>query len=70
MFSTLTASRDNYDLEQVRMIPSYAMRTWTAPSLEPQTIIFRTDDGSLIPRTLVFQENKGLLTMLPEWSKS
>jgi hypothetical protein len=37
------------------------MRTWTASSLEPQTILFRTDHRSPLSRTLIFQQKKGLL---------
>lgn len=38
------------------------MRTWTASSLEPQTILFRTDHRSPISRTLIFQQKKGLIS--------
>ncbi|CZR61863.1 uncharacterized protein PAC_11760 [Phialocephala subalpina] len=58
--SKLTACRDNYDLGQVQLNPSYALRTWTAPSLEPQTINFRTDQNSPFSRTLVFHQNKDM----------
>ncbi|KAF8865685.1 hypothetical protein BDZ45DRAFT_736257 [Acephala macrosclerotiorum] len=54
-------STDNYDLGQVQVIPSYALRTWTAPSLEPQTMMFRTDQNSPFSRTLVFHQNRGYM---------
>lgn len=51
---------DNYELDKVQIVPSYAMRTWTSSSLEPQTILFRTDHRSPLSRTLVFQQKKDM----------
>ncbi|KAF8855615.1 hypothetical protein BDZ45DRAFT_692391 [Acephala macrosclerotiorum] len=52
--------RDNCDLKRVEIIPSYAMRCWTSPSLHPQTIVFRTDSDAPVSRALIFQQNKDL----------
>jgi hypothetical protein len=56
----LIIARDNFDLDYVEIIPLYAMRTWTSPSSNPQTMLFRTDSVAPFSRTLVFKQDKNL----------
>jgi hypothetical protein len=56
-------SRDGFDLEKVQIVPSYAKRTWTTPALDPQTMVFKTDDMSPVSRTLAFYQTKGASIM-------
>ena len=51
---------DGFDLSRVQLIPSYATRTWTSVSLDPQTILFRVDDVSPVTRILAFQHLKDM----------
>ncbi|KAN0075078.1 hypothetical protein V8E54_007689 [Elaphomyces granulatus] len=51
---------DGYDLEDVRITPSYAMRTWASLPAEPQTIRFRTDSRSPLYRSLTFYQLKDM----------
>ncbi|KAH8649407.1 hypothetical protein BGZ60DRAFT_520732 [Tricladium varicosporioides] len=66
LLSTSTSERreketiDGYDIEHVQIIPHYAKRTWTSPSSEPQTILFRVDSISPVYRVLAFHQNKDL----------
>ena len=57
-------SRDGFDLEKVQIVPSYAKRTWNSPSLDPQTMVFKTDDMSPVSRTLAFYQTKGASNIL------